>query len=294
MKITNKLGLPQPFISAVESDYIYTDKRYSVTQILKGVRELLLLRRHNDEIEQDVSDMIWLIFGNAVHSILENSQETDYQLKETSIYYTLPNGYTLSGRQDLYDEKLKRITDYKTGTVYKIIYNDWEDYRKQCLMYALIMKKLGFECDNADIVLILKDFSNTKSTFDSNYPDHPVYIKHFDFTDNDFKEIESFIDKRFEEIIKAESLTDEDLPLCTPEERWAKPTTFAIIKKGNKTATKVCSSIEEAESLINEKYGNAYEIVERPGKDAKCENYCSACKFCKYYQENYENEIKTE
>ena len=75
MKITNNLNLPTPFINAVESEYKYTDKRYSVTSIIKGVREAILLRRHNDEIVQDASEMIWLIFGTAVHSILENGEE---------------------------------------------------------------------------------------------------------------------------------------------------------------------------------------------------------------------------
>ena len=74
MKITNKLNLPQPFVDAVTREYQYKDKQYSVTAILKDVREILLTRRHNDEIEQDVADMIWLIFGTAVHKVLEDSK----------------------------------------------------------------------------------------------------------------------------------------------------------------------------------------------------------------------------
>ena len=31
MKITNNLKLPQPFVDAVDKDYQYKDKRYSVT-----------------------------------------------------------------------------------------------------------------------------------------------------------------------------------------------------------------------------------------------------------------------
>ena len=75
MKITNNMKLPQPFVDAVNSDYQYRDKRYSVTTLLKPTREIMLMRRHNEEISQDVSDMIWSIFGTAVHSVLENSTE---------------------------------------------------------------------------------------------------------------------------------------------------------------------------------------------------------------------------
>lgn len=74
MKITNKYGLPQAFVTMAESDYQYRDKRYSVSSLLKGTREIILERRHHDKIEQDVSDMIWLLFGTTVHSILEQHE----------------------------------------------------------------------------------------------------------------------------------------------------------------------------------------------------------------------------
>ena len=85
MKITNKSKLPQPFVDAVSGDYKYREKRYSVTTMLKPVREIMLMRRHGDNIEQDVSDMIWAIFGTACHSILENSTERKHLLKEKAL-----------------------------------------------------------------------------------------------------------------------------------------------------------------------------------------------------------------
>jgi len=108
MRITNEMGLPQPFVSAVEKEYTYKPKRYSVTSILKGPREAILQRRHDDEITSDVSDMVWALFGTAVHSVLENAQETDDQLKENKIVVEMPNGYELSGIFDLYDDSTGR------------------------------------------------------------------------------------------------------------------------------------------------------------------------------------------
>ena len=81
MNLTNSLNLPRPFVSAAESDYKYTPKRYSVTALLKGTREAILQRRHDDEITQDVADMVWAVFGSAVHQILQNAEETKTQLK---------------------------------------------------------------------------------------------------------------------------------------------------------------------------------------------------------------------
>lgn len=286
MKITNELNLPTPFVKAVERDYEYKDKRYSVTSILKGVRETLLTRRHHDKIEQDVSDMIWLILGNAVHSILENSEEESHQLKETKVYIELPNGYVLSGQQDLYDEKLKRIIDYKTGTVWKIIYNDWEDYRMQTMIYCWIFSKLGFEANNADIVMILKDHSKTKAKIDKSYPQHPVYIKHFDFTEKDFEDIEKFLIEKFEEIEHFEKVADDDLPICTEEERWADPTVYAVMKEGRQKAVKLHKTEEEANKHLKELDSKHY-IEVRQAEDKKCVNYCSCNQFCSYYKSRY-------
>ncbi|MFR3452256.1 MAG: hypothetical protein ACLTSX_12620 [Collinsella sp.] len=85
MNLTNSLNLPRPFVSAAESDYKYTPKRYSVTALLKGTREAILQRRHDDEITQDVADMVWAVFGSAVHQILQNAKETKTQLKENHL-----------------------------------------------------------------------------------------------------------------------------------------------------------------------------------------------------------------
>ena len=40
--------------------------------------------------------------------------------------------------------------------------------------------------------------------------------------------------------------TDGDLPECTPEQMWEKPTTYAVKKVGNKRATNVFNTKEEA------------------------------------------------
>lgn len=289
MKITNNLNLPQPFVSAVEREYQYQEKRYSVTSILKGVRETLLLRRYHNEIESDVSDMIWLILGNAVHSVLENAEEEQHQLKETKVEYLMDNGYTLSGQQDLYDEKLKRIIDYKTGTVWKIIFDDWKDYRMQCLLYCWIFRKLGFEADNADIVMILKDFSKTKAKTEANYPKYPVYVKHFEFTEKDFIEANEFLEQKFKEIILNEKVEDDLLPICTEEERWATPTKYAIMKEGRKSAVRVFDSEKQANYMLST-LDDKHSIEVRKGEDKKCLEYCNCNKFCSYYKSVYGDE----
>lgn len=285
MKINNKLNLPQPFVDAVTKEYEYKEKQYSVTTILKDVREILLTRRHHNEIEQDVADMIWLILGTATHSILENSQEADTEFKEEHFVEEVQNGYKLSGQADLYNAEEKMVTDYKTCSVWKVIYDDWEDYKKQLLMYAWAFKKMGFEVEKGQIVAIIKDHSKTKAKVDSSYPQYPVYKKVFNFSEQEFKEIEEFIKDKFTQIEKYEKTEDDQLPLCTEESRWNDGDKYAVKKKGNKRALRVYDTLKEAEEHL--KQDDSLELEIRKGEDKKCLEYCSCCEFCSYWKENY-------
>lgn len=284
MKITNINNLPQPFVEAVTREHTYKPKQYSVTALLKGSCQAVLERRYDDLIETDVSDMVWAIFGSAVHNILENAKETDTQLKENKLYVDV-NGYKLSGIFDLYDEKTKTVTDYKTATVWKVIYNDWTDYRKQLLMYAWMLRKIGFECEHGEIIAFLKDHSKTKAKVDSSYPQLPVHKEKFDFTDTDFEEIEKFIISKFIDISVAEQTDTEKLEPCSPEERWETATKYAVKKEGRKTALKVCDSEEQAKAYIEDKgLDNKHYIETRLGEPKKCNEYCNVNIYCPFYR----------
>ena len=282
MNITNVNNLPQPFVDAVTREYQYRDKQYSVTSLLKGVCQTLLERRHSDAIEQDVSDMVWMLFGTAAHSILENSKETSNQLKENRIAIDVGD-YKLSGIFDLYDDDTKTVTDYKTGTVWKVMFDEWDDYHKQLLMYAYMLRKIGFDCENGQIVMILKDHSKTKAKLDPTYPKYPVYVKKFNFTDEDFANIENFINERFKAYKQYENVPDALLPPCTKEERWHKDDKYAVMKKGRKTAIKLCDSEEEANSKVAE-LGTGHYVEFREGKDGRCDDYCQVKDFCPFYR----------
>ena len=277
MIITNKLGLPQPFVDAVSSDYQYKPKRYSATAILKGVREAILQHRHDSEIEQDAADMVWLVFGKAVHSILENSDELPEELKECKLVEDMGEGYELSGIFDLYNSKTETVIDWKTASVWKSIYDDWDDYEKQLAIYCFMLNKAGFPCKHGEIVAIYKDHSKTEAARKPDYPELPVERIQFDFDEERLTEIEDMIRENFDAIKYAETLSDEDLPMCTDEERWHKPDKWAVKKPGNKKALRVYDTREEA---IAHAEGTDLEIEYRPGEDTKCLKYCSVAEFC--------------
>lgn len=282
MIITNKLGLPQAFVEMAKKDYTCEPNEYRVTSLLKGIRECILERRHQHEIEQDVSDMIWLLFGTAVHSVLEHHEEADNEIKESRI--KIPVGdYILSGQFDLYNAETQTITDYKTCSVWKIIYGDFEDWRRQLLIYAYMMRSIGFQVNQGEIIAIMKDHSKRDAKYKADYPQSPVAKITFKFTEQDFTDIELWLNQKFAEIAEAEKLPDDELPLCTPEERFNSGDKFAVMKKGRKTALRVLDSMEEAEEWKEKNGGDSIEI--RPGEDKKCIDYCNVCEFCNYYKE---------
>lgn len=80
MKITNKKNLSDAIVRSIQRDWYSGtgEKRdFSVTQLLNPAKIVLLTKRHFDDLEEDVSDRIFMLFGSATHAILERATETD-------------------------------------------------------------------------------------------------------------------------------------------------------------------------------------------------------------------------
>lgn len=281
MKISNRKGLPAPFVSVLQKDEQFAPNEIRVTQLLKGVCETVLERRHGDEIERDAADMVWLLFGTAVHSILEQADEESNQLKEVRLREQVGD-YVLTGRFDLYDESKKRITDYKTCSVWKVAKADFSDWRRQTLIYAWMLRRQGFEVESAEVIAFMKDHSKAKAKFDGSYPQFPVEKIVFHFKEKDFEEIEEFINTRIYMIAFRENMKEEDLPPCEDEERYHNPDKWAVMKNGRKSAVKVCASENAAKQMVHFGHGDSIEF--RPGEDKKCAEYCAVAEFCPYWQ----------
>jgi len=291
MKITNKLNLPSAFVNAVSREYKYTDKRYSATSLLKPTRELILLRRHNNEIECDCADMVWLVFGNAVHKILEEHDKDGFA--EIKLEHTLENGYTISGILDLYNEDKAAVEDYKTSSIYKVLKKDFDDWRRQGWIYGWLARKNGKSCVVAKFHALLKDWSERAKKQarmrKEDYPEYSVYTVHFKFGDKEMETTDKWIRFKIADIAKNEELPDDKLSECTSDERWADPPKFAVYaKRGDKKAKRLFDTKDEAEQF---KLLNKCEYVqERQGEDKKCQYYCSVNKFCSYWKQKYEKE----
>lgn len=291
MKITNNYNMPNSFVLSVQKEFEYKQGHFRVTDMSKGIRECILFRRHHEEVTVDVSDMVWSLFGTAVHNILSNTAGLPEELREQEITLKFDidgKDVYITGHFDHLDIDTLTMTDYKTASVYKVIFDDWKDAIQQIKNYAAILAK-GYNIfvEHGRIVAFLKDHSKSKARYDSNYPATAAHKVEFAITRDDLYNAYLTMYNKVATLSECELLPDNELPMCTDEERWAEPTKYAVKKPGRKSAIKVCATYEDANAYIraNDVKGGFVEI--REGKDKKCPDYCMAREFCSYWQEKY-------
>ena len=280
MKITNKLNLPQGLVRAVSTERHNKKGCISATTLIQGIKQTILTDRHWDELEDDVSDRLWAIWGTAVHTLLEHEGETDFT--ELDMSHNVRN-VKVTGRIDNYDMQKGIICDYKTASVYKIRLNDFSDWKKQGLIYAWLLSKNGFTVKKCRFIALLKDHSRTEAMRDSQYPQKPVYVYEFPVNFMELLKIDVYIRNKVDEYEQYSSFKDDDIPPCTSEERWERPPKFAVMKNGNKRAVRLFDKSKDAELMVTEK-GENHFIEFRQGESVKCRSFClcsSFCNFCK-------------
>ena len=279
MKITNKLGLPQALVDAVSQRP--PSGNYSASMLTKSPRMVQLARRHSAEMEQDVADMIWAIFGTAVHKVIE-AADPEQALSEQYLKVELSNGATVSGMADLYEDG--KISDWKTVSVWSYLKLDDEklhDYEVQLNTYALLFELAGFPVRQLEIVMLFRDWQRSKAKYDIEYPQHQVQRVPIKLLPAE--KTEAYLLERTNLFESHKDTPDNELPLCTDAERWARPGKFAVMKKGRKSALRLLDTLEQAEAWKESNGGDS--IDKREGQSwVRCE-YCNAAQFCNQYKE---------
>lgn len=284
MKYTNKMRLPDPIVDAIINDDYDNGGTYSATTLLKSPKEIILSERHSEEIEEDVSDLAYSLLGTSVHYILEKSKLGEYDVAEERLHYNIGED-TISGKFDLYNMDTQMLSDYKVTSVSTYARGNFEKYRFQLLFYAFLLRKNGFGCKGGRIYQMFRDWQRERARQDPTYPQKFVNIIEFHFTERDYDWIYREIVEKLTAINICKNLDDDDIPICSKENRWAVGDKYAVMKDGNKRASKVFSTREDAENWIADSAG--YSIVERPAVSIKCKNYCVCKKFCNFWRSNY-------
>jgi hypothetical protein len=271
VKLTNRLGLPEPIYNAVKND-VYTrgDADISVTQLLAPPRQVALIRAHEHEIEEDCSERIWSLCGQVIHGILERANTA--AIAERRLYLEI-EGWKISGGMDAYYGH-GLLQDYKFVTAYKFKGGKVAiEYEQQLNCYAELLRGNGDDVKKLQIVGILRDWSKLEAERDPEYPQTQVIIVNVPMWSPE--KARAFIKERV--ILHQQARLQ--LPTCTPDERWARPDVYAVMKEGRKTAVRLYDTEAEAENHARRE--NNLSVVKRPGVSIRCKHYCSVAKFCR-------------
>lgn len=286
MKITNKYNLPAPLVKAVMATRHESDNdpnSIRVSSVIQPVQLRALIKRHDNEIEEDAADRIFSLMGTLLHDVLEKSaKDLDHCTTEEALS-TEVLGWKITGHYDLNEFTLDGImlTDWKLTSVYAMkdenVKPEWD---AQVNVYAELLRQAGRGVHMAQIVAIGRDWSKSKAARESDYPQRQVIIKPVTLWPNET------VNRYLHERITLHQKADREgvWPECTEEERWARPAKWAIMKKGNKKATKLCDDELEAKRWINnniaDSHAHQYGIDYRPGQSIRCESYCPVSQFC--------------
>ena len=297
MKITNNFGMPQPFVDfAINDKYSKGKADISVTSLIDSPKIRLMKDKYDDQIEVDAVDMVWALFGTAVHSVLEKSKQSDDIITEERLYKEV-DGWVLSGAIDRQEfvsnddgSRTVNIIDYKVTSVWSVIYGkpEWEN-QLNCYAYLASKTNVG----SLKICAILRDWNRRDAEKKEDYPKAPIVFVDIPLWDK--SKTEEYIKDRIRIHQEAQISFDlnEDVGLCSDEDMWKKNDTWAVKKKGQKRAIRVLDSEEEANNYIDwhNETDQVYtkktdlEIEFRSGEYTRCGNYCSVADFCKQYKE---------
>jgi hypothetical protein len=285
MKLTNRHNIPQTFINIVERPtYSKGAAHLSVTQLINSPKIVALTNKFADDIEQDVSDMVWSIFGSAIHKVLEHGADDNHLIEER--LHTQVDGWKISGAIDLQilNEDGISIRDYKTTSAWSVM-NEKVEWEQQLNIYAWLVETVKEKpVRDLGIVAIIRDWSRRDAATREGYPTAP--IKEIPINLWSYAERDKFVRDRIslhsacEFALEAEQL----LPPCTPEEMWEKPTVYAVKKKGAVRAKSLHDNEPEA-NVIAMQLGSEYEVETRLGERTRCANFCSVNTWCQQWRD---------
>jgi len=264
----------------------------SATELINSPRIVQLRKLHEDKIETDVTEMVWSIFGTAIHGVLEHGKDDNHLVEER--LHTEIDGWKISGAIDLQivnEDGSITINDYKTCAAWSVM-NEKIDWEYQLNIYAWLVERVKKKpISKLEIVAIIRDWNRRDVVNKAGYPDAPIKVVPIQLWP--FEHREKFIQDQITLHSNAlfELETGDELPHCTPDQMWEKPTTYAVKKIGGIKARNVCATQEEAAGKIAE-YGKDYEIEERQGERTRCANFCSVRDFCSQWRE-YEAQRST-
>ena len=255
MKITNRHNLPAPLYRTIcwavekyegpRARAVLDEKRISVTTLVNPPRLTLLRAVHEDDLEVDASELLYLVTGIAFHFMMAEvgwTEEESDHLIEKRIDRS-HNGWIVSGQFDVLGLRGKTISDWKWTSIWSVVTPKFE-WVAQLNLYRWLAKAEGYDIDTLETWAMLRDWSVSKVAKDPRLPVIP--FAELQQATWDDPVTEGYIDARLALYDEAVSVVRASgnpnaVPVCMDEERWL-----------------------------------------RKGKNVRCQDYCDVAQFCAF------------
>lgn len=310
MKLTNKFNIPLSLaIWLAYDEYQHSDdpKVISATGLLKPLKSLILGQQCTSG-EVDISELVNSRMGTAIHTAIEHAWSSKTLLStmeslglpqglrdrilfnpdpEDVVEDVIPiymeqrrtrdiEGWKITGQFDFICNG--KLEDFKsTGTYNWINQSNKDKYIQQASIYRWLFPDIITQ-DLFSINYIFTDWSSVKARQDSKYPQKRLIQQDYELMP--LVETERFIKDKLSKINQYLDKPQNQIPPCTDEELWLKPSVFKYYKNpANKTrSTKNFDSYWEAHNQLTQD-GSVGEIVEVKGEVGFC-RYCNAQNIC--------------
>lgn len=272
--ITNKYGLPAALVRAVQNDPYQGGGDISATKLIDSPRIRQLTAQYRHAIEEDVTERVWALMGQAMHHVLERAgiDEDDHVLVEERLFAGM-EGWTVSGQFDRLNLTTQTLQDWKLTTVFKAKGSD--DWTRQLNVLRWLANENGMRVERLEIIAFFRDFRPSEAERSPDYP--PINVQVIEVPVWPLDETEAYIRERVRLHQVANAHVGSDLPRCTDEERWYSGESWALMKPGGKRAVKVLDAPPEIvpDGLI---------LEHRPGRYKRCEKFCKVAPWCAQWQ----------
>lgn len=283
MAIIDSYNLPAPVLAAIQNDeHVSQGSHIGAASLASPPKQLALRKRHADAITEEAVDRVWSLFGQAVHVVLERAAKTadanPFQTFTEERWEIEVLGWRVAARCDhLTLDGDGTLTDYKVSSVWSVKDGAKSDWVAQLNVTDQIRADAtgAPRAGRLQAVVFCRDWrKNERLQYGDDYPEQQVVTVRIPVWSPE--KTRAYIAERV--ALHQAAQVHGELPACTAEERWERPTTWAVKKPQNKKATRVYATRAEAQQHVASQPDLIVE--ERPGVSPRCAQYCTALPFC--------------
>jgi len=219
----------------------------------------------------DVQEQWKAFWGSVKHKFFGYLPEGKYHIEQS--LRLIIDDQLITGTPDVWTTN--QLMDFKNTSVESYQYHKNDDsWLLQLNIYRyLIWKVFNIAIPTLTSVVAFDNWSQQKSVYDKSYPrkasievNQPIMS---------FEDIEKYLKERIKLFHNAKDY------ICTSENRWDKPTQYAVRKITSSKCIKLCDTVDEAEFVISQKSDPLiYTYDVRIGESERCERWCPVRHVC--------------